>query len=117
MADQQRLGEPEFFSPRLIRQYCENARNFVRPLYHELHVSAEELELVLRELPSSNPHVFGQDSKVRARIVANHMRRAADGVEIAAASLVRTYMSFRKHFLPEINQPRRPRRRFDINDQ
>ncbi|WP_156994067.1 plasmid transfer protein TraA [Pseudonocardia acaciae] len=118
MAEQQRLGEPEFFSPRMIREYCERARNFVRPLFHELHVSAEELEMVLRELPSSNPHVFGQDSKVRARLVANHMRRAADGAEVTAASLVRTYLSFRKHYMPEIHQRgQRTRRKFDINDQ
>jgi hypothetical protein len=111
------LGEPEFFSPRMIREYCERARQLILPLYHELHVSAEELELVLRELPSSNPHAFGQDSKIRARLVANHMRRAADGVEVTAASMARTYMSFRKHYLTELSQPKRARRPFDVNDQ
>ena len=112
------LPEPEFFSPRLIREFCDTARRTIRPIYHELHVSAEELEHVLRDLPSTNPHVFGQDSKVRARIVAGHMRRSADAIEVAAASLARTYMSFRKHYLAEIAaKPRANRRQFDINDQ
>lgn len=118
MAENNMLGDPEFFSPRLIREYCNNARNVIRPMYHELHVSAEEMEMVLRDLPSSNPHMFGQDSKVRARLVASHLRRAADAVEIAAASMVRTYMSFRKHYMAELNpRPNRARRPFDPTDQ
>lgn len=111
------LGDPEFFSPRAIREYCENGRKLIRPLYHELHVSAEELEMVLRDVQSANPQMFGQDSKVRARIVAKHLRQSAEAVEVASASLARTYQSFRKHYLAEANAKSRPRRQFDVTDQ
>lgn len=109
------LGEAEFLSPRAIREYCNNGRRVIRPLYHELHVAAEELEMVLRDLPSSNPHAFGADSRFRARLVSGHLRRAAEAAEVCAASLVRTYSSFHKHFLAEV--PRRQARPFDMKDQ
>lgn len=117
MAQQFSLGEPEFFSPRMIRNYCENGRKLLRPLYHELHVSAEEMEMVLKDVPSANPQMLGQDSKVRARFVAKHLRQSAQAVEVAAASLARTYQSFRKHYVPEATAKSRPRRQFRMDDQ
>jgi hypothetical protein len=117
MAEGFSLGDPEFFSPRMIREYCEKGRRMIRPLYHELHVSAEELEMVLRDVTSANPQLFGQDSKIRAKIVSGHLRRAADSVEVAAGSLARTYQSACKHYFAEIESHRKPRRKFDMTDQ
>lgn len=97
------LGEPEFFSTSQIQQYIGNARGLLRPLYHELHVSAEELEAALRYVRSANPAAFGLDSRVRARLVASHLRRAADSVEVTCAALVRTYLAFRKHYVAELH--------------
>jgi hypothetical protein len=111
------LGEPEFVSPRAIREYCQQGRNHIRPLFHELHVSAEELEMVLRELPSANPGVFGMADRGRAKLVSGHMRRAAEAAEVCSASLVRTFMSFRKHYLLPVEQGGKPRQQFDFTDQ
>lgn len=96
------LGEPEFFSTSQIRDYCNNARLLLRPLYHELHVSAEELEAALKHVCSVNPHAFGLDSTVRAKLVARHLRTAANSVEATCGSLVRTYLSFRRHYVAEL---------------
>lgn len=112
------FGEPEFFSTNQIKDYCGNVRNKLRPLYHELHVSAEEMEAVLKYVPSANPHGFGLDSKLRAKLVAQHMRRSADAIETAVGSAVKSYVAFRKHYSPELsaagnNRKRRREFRFD----
>lgn len=118
MSQQPQMGEPEFVSPRAIREYCEKARKVLRPLYFELAFSADELELVLRDHPSVSPRMGGLDSKVRARLVASHMKRAAEGLEVASASMVRSFTSYRKHYLEPMQaaQPRQ-RRQFDVTDQ
>jgi len=111
------LGEPEFFSTSQIRDYCNNARLLVRPLANELRISAEEMEAALRYIRTPNSGSL-MPASVRAKLVSQHLRRSADQVEGTCASLVRTYLSFRKHFAPELEAAghRAPRREFKFGE-
>lgn len=112
------LDEPVFESPRMIREFCENARKVLRPVYLHLALTADELEAVLRDHPTVGPSRMGMDARVRARLVAGHMRRAAEGLGVASIELPRTFTSYRKHFLEPLQADRgRQRRQFDVNDQ
>lgn len=111
------FGEPEFGSTSQLRDYINNGRAIVRPLYHELHVASEELIAVLSHVKSVNPSAFGLDSRVRARIVGAHLRRAGEAMETASVSLVKCYVSFRKHYDAELARaPKRARREFKFDD-
>ena len=105
------LGSPEFVSSSAIRQYCENARRLFHPLYHELHVSAEELEVALRFVRSADPKLGGMDSRVRAKLVSRQLKQAAKAIEVASKSTVGTYMAFLKHYSPEVQEARQRSRR------
>lgn len=114
MAEGITLGDPEsLLSTSALRTYCDNGRRVLRPLYNELHIAADELEAALRFLPSADPRMGGFDSRVRAKLVSAHLRRSGDAVEAAVSSLVRTFMSYRKHFITEA--PSRPRRAFQVD--
>ncbi|NKE63712.1 hypothetical protein FXN61_46175 [Lentzea sp. PSKA42] len=116
MSGELSFGDPEFFSTSQIRDYCDRGAKLIRPLYNELHIAAEEMEAVLRYVPSANPSMGGLDSRVRAKFVASHMHRSADAVEVAVTSLRKTYMSFRKHFIAELEAAsgkKRPAFKFD----
>lgn len=118
MAQGEILGPPDFVSSSAIRKYCENARRFFHPLYHELHVSAEEMEVALKFVRSADPKFGGLDSRIRAKMVARQLRHAADAVEIASKSMVGTYMAFLKHYSPEVQQARQRTRarRFEFDE-
>lgn len=116
MSGELSFGDPEFFSTSQIRDYCDRGAKLIRPLYGELHIAAGELEAVLKYVPSANPSMGGLDSRVRAKFVASHLHRAADAVEVAVISLRRTYMSFRKHYIAELEAAKtrtRPAFKFD----
>ncbi|MEV0089127.1 plasmid transfer protein TraA [Saccharopolyspora sp. NPDC050642] len=111
------LGSPEFVSSSAIRQYCENARRLFHPLYHELHVSAEELEVALKYVKSADPKLGGLDSRLRAKLVSRQLKQAATAMEVASKSTVGTYMAFLKHYAPEVAQRRqKSRRTFDFDE-
>ncbi|WP_199443853.1 plasmid transfer protein TraA [Umezawaea beigongshangensis] len=113
------FGEPEFFSTSQIRDYCGNARNVLRPMFAELHVSAEELEAALKYVKSANPHMGGLDSRVRAKLVARHLHTAADAIVVAQTSVVKTYLAFRKHYVDELvaaGNRNHQRRQFQFDD-
>jgi|SRR5699024_2556906 len=113
MAQQFSIGEPEFLSTSQLRKYCEDGRTLIRPLGNELRIASEELQAALKEVPSGSPSMMGQDSRVRARLVAAHLRRAADGVDATVAGLVRTFLSFEKHYINP--NPQRSKKQFDLN--
>jgi hypothetical protein len=103
MAEMMAFGEPEFFSTSQIRDYCGNVRRILRPMHHELIVGSEELGAALKFVKSVDPKLFGADSRVRAALVARHMRNAADALLVAQTSMVKTYLSFRKHYVVELD--------------
>ncbi|WP_243790176.1 hypothetical protein [Saccharopolyspora gloriosae] len=112
------LGSPEFVSSSAIREYCENARRLFHPLYHELHVSAEELEVALRYVKTADPKFGGMDSRVRSKLVARQLKQAAAAIEVASKSSVGAYMAFLKHYSPEVQESRQKNRarRFEFDE-
>ncbi|SDD94860.1 hypothetical protein [Actinokineospora iranica] len=119
MAEITAFGEPEFFSTSQIRDYCGNARKVLRPMHHELMVSAEELHAALKYVRSADPKAAGLDSRVRARLVARHMHTAADALLVAQSAMVKTYLSFRRHYVVELNEAGfkdKARREFRFDD-
>lgn len=113
------LDQPVFESPRAIREFCENGRKVLRQAYLHLALSADELQAVLKEHPTNgSPLWLGMDARVRARLVASHLGRAAQGIEVASVEMTRTFASYHKHFLEQFEKnPASRRRRFDVNDQ
>lgn len=112
------LGSPEFVSSSAIREYCERARRLFHPLYHELHVSAEELEVALKFVQSADPKAGGMDSRVRAKLVSRQLKQAASAVEAASKASVGTYMAFLKHYSPEVAEARKKtqRKKFEFDE-
>lgn len=115
MSAQFSLGDANIRSTSQLRDYCNNGRLLIRPLANELRIAAEELQAALKELPGGNVYLLGTDTRVRARIVASHLRHAAEGVEATCGSLVRTFLSFDKHFVQSENA-KNPKRIFNINE-
>lgn len=111
------LPEPEFFSTSQLREWLTKGTNIVKPMSSDLHIASQELIAVLSYTKSANPHFFGMDAKVRARLVGAHLRRAAQACEAANVSLLKTYLSFRQHYVGDA-QPvnhRGPRRTFKFD--
>ncbi|MGW7537800.1 hypothetical protein [Amycolatopsis sp. NPDC054798] len=109
------LGSPEFFSSSQLRQYCNGGRTLIRPLANELRIASEELFGALREVPSGQGGMFSSvDSRLRARRVAKHLLRGAEGIDLACAGLVRTWVSFEREFLH--NTPERSKKHFDLHN-
>ena len=106
------LGDPSFISTTALREYCENGRRMIRPLANELQIASVELREALKEIPGQSAWLMNADSKVRARIVASHLSTAAAGVELACGGLVRTFLSFEKHFIH--TTPERSKKVFDL---
>ncbi|CAL9359526.1 hypothetical protein [Nocardiopsis dassonvillei] len=91
-----------------IRKYTETVRKLSRALAVELDFSAQELEAALKEMPPGSG-VSRLAMKRKARSVARHLRRAAEGQRVVGVEAVRTWGSLRKHF--EYLVKKRPRRK------
>lgn len=102
------LGEPDFVSTSALRNYCENGRTLIRPLAPELHMASIELKAALKEIPLANG-----SARWKARTVAAHLDRAAQGIEWSVAEMIRTYLSFERNFIH--SDPARSKKHFDLN--
>lgn len=94
MAD---LESIEFETGSDIRRYTETVRKLSRAMSMELEFSAQELEAALKELPPGS----GESRlamRRKARSVARHLRRAAEGQRVVGVEAVRTWGSLAKHF-------------------
>ena len=87
----------EFNTGSDIRKYTETVRKLSRALAVELEFSAQELEAALRYLPPG-PSESTLGVRRKARSVARHLRRAAEGQRVVGVEAVRTWGSLRKHF-------------------
>lgn len=104
MAEMIAFGEPEFFATSQIRDYCNNARQILRPMAYELEVASEELRASLRFVKTVDPKMLGLDRIVRAKLVADHLKNAGEALVVAQTSITKTYLSFRKHYVVELNK-------------
>lgn len=101
------LREPEFKSRSALYQWCNDSRNAIRPMAPQLHLAAEELRAVLRQIPGEK--IGNIDSKYHARMVAKQLHYAANGIEIACKGLVGCYLSFERRFVPTLEPVKTPR--------
>lgn len=74
-----------------VRTFCDEVRKASGQEFKHLAVGAQELRAVLAP--------YG---RVRAWIVAAHLSLASQAAKSASAHAVATYMSFVKHFEPEL---------------
>lgn len=105
------LPVPSFDSRSALHDFCQDSRHAIRPLAPQLHLAAEELRAVLRQIPGEK--VGNIDSRYHARMVARQLHYAAGGIEIACKGLVGCYLSFERRFVPTI-APKPTRRKFDF---
>lgn len=106
------LREPEFTSRTALHAWCNDSREAIRPMAPQLHLAAEELRAVLRQIPGEK--IGNIDSKYHALMVARQLHHAAHGIEIACQGLVGCYLSFEKRFVPTI-APKPSRRQFQLD--
>ena len=99
---------PEFPDNIAIRDYCGAVRKILHQYAAELDMAAAELEAALGESRGTTG-MLGIDSRVRARLVARHMKDSAEALRASSAGVIRTYGSFRKHFMPELEAARKGR--------
>ncbi|MFE5329425.1 plasmid transfer protein TraA [Embleya sp. NPDC056575] len=97
------LGDTELITDVALREYCDRARKAFRLLAIELNVSAEELQAFLKEVPDPPAGSGFSPSHKRARLIAGHVRTAADASQHAAASMVRAWRSFERQYELEMN--------------
>jgi hypothetical protein len=106
------LAEPDFRSRTSLHLWCNDARSAIRPIAPQLHLAAEELRAVLRQIPGEK--IGNIDSKYHAMMVARQLHHAAHGIEIACSGIIGSYLSFERRFVPTI-KPEPKRRKFDFD--
>src|SRR5699024_8352891 len=103
------LGDTNLASSSELEAYINRVRELSRDLYMELEFGAELLQKNLSTLPvaESKGGVTGKvSSKVRAKKVADALRRAAEANKYAGGQATKTWSLFAKSFAPEIEQAR-----------
>jgi hypothetical protein len=98
-----KLGEVEFRNNNDLADYCRKLRTILRRLSQEVAFAADELQAVLGTVPGTRG-AMGIDSRLRAKLVAAHLRIAAELLRIAVGSVAKCHASFLKHFAPELEQ-------------
>jgi hypothetical protein len=107
-----------------LEEYLGKLKELFKELYLELNFAAEELQENLATLPVqdsrfSNGGVVGSaNSKVRAKLVADNLRRIAESCMYSGGGAVKTWQQFVKTLAPEIETRKqkqaKPRFRLDM---
>lgn len=109
------LSGIEFDGAKDITIYARKGREICRDLAMELEAAAEQVVGVLSR-QQGHPLLFGIDVRIRARKVANRLRRAAELAEGAGIEVIKFRAEFRYQFANVINPPKTPAKRFDWDD-
>ncbi|ATE53630.1 hypothetical protein [Actinosynnema pretiosum] len=92
--------EPEFTGTVSLHDYCNTARNILRPYGYQLVVASEELGAALKYTRPQNPEEYKRmPNWVRAELVSRHLAHSAEALIVAQKSLVATYLAYRKYFV------------------
>ncbi len=96
-----------------LEAYLKKVRDLYRDLYIELEWAAEILQQNLATLPTVGADgerrtgaMGSVHSRVRAKMVADNLRRASESSKYAGAQAVKTWRQFVKTFAPEIDAAR-----------
>lgn len=105
--------ESDLNTSSALEEYLNKLKGLFKELYLELNFAAEELQANLSTLPVqdsrlANGGVVGSaNSKVRAKLVADNLRRMAESCMYSGANAVKTWQQFVKTFAPEIDTMRK----------
>lgn len=94
-----------------LEGYLKKVKDLYRDLYMELTFAAEVLQQNLATLPvidsrANGGILGGANSRLRARRVANQLRKAAEASKYAGGQSVKTWREFTRAFAPEIDAKR-----------
>lgn len=92
-----------------LENFCKKLRDLERDFYMELAFAAEQLQQNLATLPvaGSSGGMFGAaNSRVRAKMVADSLRRAAEAHKYSGGQAVKVWRQFVKVYAPEIDAAR-----------
>ena len=109
------VGEEELATESGLHTVCNKGRRGAAELASTLAMMAEEVELALRHADKGHPMLASLDTRFRARMVASHLKHAAELMQLSAVSFARTWHSFRRHYIAELNtqaKARKPRQTF-----
>jgi hypothetical protein len=104
-----------------LEKYTKKLRDLYHDLYVELEFAAQVLQENLATLPVADSKVNGPmgaaNSRIRARRVANQLRRAAEASKYSGGQSVKVWREFVRAFAPEIDAARNPNKKkptFDV---
>lgn len=114
------LGGIELNSSSALREYTRLARDIQKELYLELEFAASVLRPALETIPAavnSRGVPANVNSKMRAKQVADCLRRAAEANKHAAAMNAKAWAMFIRNFAPELEQAKnKAKPQFKVNE-
>lgn len=107
----------DFMSNEDIRTWCEHVRKQARNRAVERSMDAEQLQAVLRHIPTSDGSMGG--ALMRARRVSRHLRRIARAEQVIAKAAAAAYAQFEREYEAELRKvararPQQPAARFSF---
>ena len=98
-----------------LEGYTRKLRDLFHDLYVELSFGAQVLQENLATLPVAESKVGGPlgaaNSRMRAKKVADQLRKAAEAAKYSGGQSVKTWREFVRTFAPEIDAARNPGRK------
>lgn len=95
-----------------LEKYTRRLRDLFHDLYVELEFGAQVLQENLSTLPVADSKFGGAagaaNSRMRAKRVANQLRKAAEAAKYSGGQSVKTWREFVRTFAPEIDAARNP---------
>ncbi|MCX0241840.1 hypothetical protein [Streptomyces drozdowiczii] len=105
----QQLEKIEFTSDRDLYQYARILRAIGMELHMRIGMDADMIGAILAQY-KGKWWTFGAQSKIRAKLVAAHLKGGASAAKVLGLSGIKMYASFVKHFIqPEIEAERKAR--------
>jgi hypothetical protein len=100
------LQSIEFQGSKSVADYSRVGRDLSRDLAWEYHESAYELQAALSR-QKGHPLLLGLDVRIRAKRVAAHLKRAAEGQAGVAAALVKLNAEYKRQFVDPAQEAKR----------
>lgn len=101
-----------------LEKYTKKLRDLYHDLYVELEFGAQVLQENLSTLPVAQSKFGGSvgaaNSRMRAKRVANQLRKAAEATKYSGGQSVKTWREFIRIFAPEIDAARNPGKKPDF---
>ncbi|WP_327180338.1 hypothetical protein OG599_34710 (plasmid) [Streptomyces sp. NBC_01335] len=105
----QQLEKIEFTTDRDLYQYARILRAIGLELHMRIGMDADMVGAILAQY-KGKWWTFGAQSKIRALLVAAHLKSGASAAKVLGLSGIKMYASFVKHFIqPEIEAERKAR--------